>query len=205
MKRLIDRFKNKPTIFLILCSLTLICGVPAFIYAIGLSGGASLGAMLPAGAMFIAAIALWIDHGLVNYSQIKLGWVSAIETGILGCLLMFILYMDRSANIYVTNKKQDHLIIIDSPKGLLPAAFKTSWLFSKKYDVHHEQTLYLNQSAFNNFPIQVHSVSGTQSARFGYRPEYKFNWAIYFFGTEGGKGYTDKELDSLISLKMKSR
>ncbi|MNY51071.1 hypothetical protein D3C86_1866320 [compost metagenome] len=60
-----------------------------FFYAIGLDGGASLGAILPMGAMFIAAIALWIDYGLVNYTKIKLLGITVIEIGLIGCLSLF--------------------------------------------------------------------------------------------------------------------
>jgi hypothetical protein len=203
LEKVIQRFKSKPTLFLILCTITFICGVPGFIYAIGLPGGASLGAILPAGAMFIAAAALWIDHRLVNHSKIKLGWISVIEAGILVCLFIFGLYSDKSASVNVQNKKQDHLIIIDSPNGLQPKDFKVSWLFSKKYDIKNQEILYLNESAFTDYPIKVRSESGGLSVRFGYKPKYKFNWSIYFFDAKGQKDYTDQELDSLISLQTK--
>lgn len=203
MKQIIHRFKSKPTLFLILGTLTFVCGIPAFIYAIGLPGGASLGTILPAGAMFIAAIAFWIDYSLVNYSKIRLGWISLIETGILACLFIFNLYTERSATINVQNNKQNHLIIIDRPDGLTPKDFKRSWLFSKKYEVLNKEVLYLNESAFANYPIRVHGTNAGLSARFGYKPKYKFNWSVYFFGAEDKKGYTDQELDSVISLQMK--
>ena len=50
----------------------------------GLDGGASLVAIIPIAAMFIAAFALWIDYGLVNFTKIKLLWINLIEVGILG-------------------------------------------------------------------------------------------------------------------------
>ena len=93
IKGFINRFKTKPTPFLILGTITFVVGIPFLFYYTGLDGGASLGAILPMGAMFIATIALWIDYGLVNYSKIKLVWVAIIEIGLIACL--FLLHLNQ--------------------------------------------------------------------------------------------------------------
>jgi hypothetical protein len=91
MKSIINRFETKPTVFLILSTLTFVIGIPMMFYMMGLEGGASLIALLPMFAMAFAAIAFVIDFGLVNFSKLKLIWINWIEAGTL--LLLCFLYL----------------------------------------------------------------------------------------------------------------
>ena len=96
MGRVVRRFRTKPTVFLILAALAFIIGIPLTLYGMGLDGGGSLFAILPIARMFIGAIALWIDYGLVNYTKIRLLWINMIEVGMLvacwgGCCFQLIL------------------------------------------------------------------------------------------------------------------
>jgi len=75
IKGIINRFKNKPTLFLLLTPLVFIWAIPTLYTCSRLTGGSSLGGILPLGAMFIATVALLVDYGLVNFSKIKLFWI----------------------------------------------------------------------------------------------------------------------------------
>ncbi|SDJ48562.1 hypothetical protein SAMN04487898_10357 [Pedobacter sp. ok626] len=88
IKGIKNRFKNRSTLFLFLVPVVFIWGIPTLYYYMGLTGGSSLGGILPLGAMFIAAIALWIEYGLVYFSKIKLLWISAIEAALLALLFI---------------------------------------------------------------------------------------------------------------------
>lgn len=165
---LIKRFKTKPTPFLILVPLVFIFAIPEFVRCIGLTGGASLGAILPMGAMFIATIALWIDYGLVNYSKIKLVWIAVMEAGLIGCLFLLHLYSDRTVSLNVQKSKYPYLIVIDNPKGIKPRDFEKVGLFDKEYQVINKDLIYMDVKSFSNFPTDViNDNNGGVTIRFG--------------------------------------
>jgi len=69
MRKIIRNIKNKPTLFLILGIVLLVIGIPAGLYGLTLTGGASLGGVLILSGVLIFLPFLLVDRILV--SQIK--------------------------------------------------------------------------------------------------------------------------------------
>ncbi|WP_316841991.1 hypothetical protein [Pedobacter gandavensis] len=203
IKGVINRFKNKPTLFLFLVPVVFIWGIPTLYNYSRLTGGSSLGGILPLGAMFIATIASLIDYGLVNFKKIKLLWISVIEAGLLALLFISHLYLDRTVDINIEQSNHPYLIIIDKPTGIKPRDFSRTGLFNKEYHVNNKDIIYMDIATMSGFPISVtHNSSNSLSIRFGSKPKYAFDWAFYECPADGS-GHSNTAIDSLISLHLK--
>ncbi len=203
IKGTINRFRNKPTLFLLLIPLVFIWAIPTLYNYSRLTGGSSLGGILPLGAMFIATIALVIDCSLVNFSKIKLFWISAIEAGLLALLFISHLYLDRTVGINIQHSNHPYLIIIDKPTGIKSGDFKRTGLFDREYHVIHKDIIYMDIASLSGFPISVsHNSNNGLSIQFGYKPKYAFDWAFYECPADGSE-HSITSIDSLLSLRLK--
>lgn len=67
MNALLNRFKTKPTFFLIVAPIILIGAIPTFFYTINLNGGESMYGFIVIGFFGLAIFALIFDYILVKF------------------------------------------------------------------------------------------------------------------------------------------
>ena len=88
MKGFINDIIQKPTVFLVLGSLAIIIGIPFTLYALTLSGGASLGAIFSIALVIISFVFIAVDRILVEKINPKI--VNILELIILILLYFFV-------------------------------------------------------------------------------------------------------------------
>ncbi|WP_316753747.1 hypothetical protein [Pedobacter gandavensis] len=139
----------------------------------------------------------------MNFSKIKLFWISAIEPGLLVLLFVSHLYLDRTVGINLQQSNHPYLIIIDKPTGIKPIDFSRTGLFDKEYHVINKDIIYMDMASMSGFPISVtHNSSNSLTIKFGSKLKYAFDWAFYECPADGS-GHSNTAIDSLISLHLK--
>src|SRR6266568_5166939 len=108
--QLIYRLRIKPKVFLIAGLIAILYSIPAFIYSIGLPGGASLIAMGYFELIGISILAIIIDLVLVNYLNFKI--LSILE--LLAILLVYIVIESnyKVAMVNIQNVNKPYIIVI---------------------------------------------------------------------------------------------
>ena len=195
-----NRFKTKPTLFLIGGTITILCLIPAIIYYIPQNGGGAMYALVYMMYAGLAGLAIVADVVLVKFINFKT--VSVIEAGIAIVIFLLMSYESRTLTVDFSQTKKPYLIMINDSKGINIDNFKNTGLFNKIYtvkdsDVIHIDTTFLNS---NNLNFKSSANWKVESSFTYHKPEYVIECEIVLFDYLAK--YSDNQRDSLVQRRL---
>ena len=199
MKKLLNRFKTKPTIFLIGGVSTILYSIPAIFYFIPRTGGESMYALLYFYLIGIACIALIVDVGLTAIVNFKI--VSFVECAIIGGIYLTIAYNNKTATIDITAIKKPYIVIVDDQNGVGLNRFQRSGLFNKEYKIKDTDIIRIDKSSLKHYELVFTEPKSWEEsgADFNFRkPRYRFD-CDFMLSRDLSEKYSEKQIDSLFN------
>ena len=198
MRAAILKILKKPTLFLFLGILTIVLGLPAGIYGLTLSGGASLGGAIILTAVAIAFIILMLDRIIVR--TVNPLYLSIVELLIGSAYMLNYLYDNKKVLVDLEDYDSDYFVLIESSDLISQAEVKSGFLFDKHLKPSTDFSI-ISADIKNDYRIKVNppdSWDGLVSMPWNYQ-----DIRVSFYHSRN-TDYEAGKIDSLVEKSIKS-
>ncbi len=196
MRSFLKKIFSKLTVFLVLCSMFILLGLPIGIHGLTLKGGSSLGGGIILFGVFIVFILLVFDR--IAVSKLPQKQVNVFELVLLVLGILFFSFQQREIIIDLSDKKTEYFVLLENNGKLDNSETKYSFPFNKKL-IYKGKIAVINSIKDNYQRLNLKSPKDWKSQRM--QPWSTSNYKLRFY-SNGNKDYNESEVDSLILSEL---